>query len=253
MRNGHDQGKGPVSTGLAALLVAGAVLHAPTLLCGDLQVGGGESRVAGCGLHLVTEAGVLQPPLQLVSEEHVGQLALTVPGPMACAAPEDVGSQVQQQTVRRVRVVQVASIHSRLSLLRCTGGDLRQGHVPMLLCGGLEKGPEPKSHQKVAEVIRLDLDVEAVLCHLDVQAHNASIVADDVQAIVLLFELIGKASDALEVTVVHLHDRDGFRVDALLLQLRFQVGLDAIALLDISYGDDALGPLGGQGLRGVET
>lgn len=209
--------------------------------------------MAGGGFDLLTKAGRLKATLELLGEQDVRQLALPVASPGIGGTPQNKWRQIQQHAMRWVWVVQVLGVHRRAAPLRCSRGDLGDGHIAILLSGGFHEGPQARGHQEVAQVVRLDLNVVAILGHLSIQSHDAGVVAHNVQSVKLLLELVRKHADTGKVTVVHLHDRNGLGSHAEFFQLSLNICLHRLALLGVSHRDHALCSFRGQGFGGVET
>mmetsp|Transcript_23316 Transcript_23316/g.37959 ORF Transcript_23316/g.37959 Transcript_23316/m.37959 type:complete len:215 (-) Transcript_23316:184-828(-) len=209
--------------------------------------------MAGSGFDLLTQAGRLQASLQLLGEEDVRQLALPIASPVTGGAPQSKRRQIQHPAMRWVWVVQVLSVHRRAALLRGPRGDLCDGHIAILLSGGFHEGPQASRHQEVAQVVRLDLNVVAILGHLNIQSHDPGVVAHNIQSLKLLFELVRERADTGKVTVVHLHDRNGLGSHTEFFQLSLNICLHCLALLRVSHRDHALCSFRGQGFGRVET
>ena len=124
--------------------------------------------VAGVQRHGERALGSLlvEPPLELLREEHVGELGLAVPLP--------------RRVERAVHGLDAVEVHAVLDPCRevvSARGDLDDAHGGGWVFGGLdEQRNEWVREGEVAEVVGLELDLEAVLGELVGCRHDTSVV-----------------------------------------------------------------------------
>ena len=128
----------------------------------------------------------VQPALQLVAEEQVGELALPVGGPLAVAAPP----------VQVVPVHAADPVHGAAQVHHPRPGRRQQ------------RGQQPAGEREVAEVIGAELHLEAVHGLAAGQRHHPGVVDQAVQDFVLRQERRGEGAHRGEAREVERHRGD---------------------------------------------
>mmetsp|Transcript_4188 Transcript_4188/g.5241 ORF Transcript_4188/g.5241 Transcript_4188/m.5241 type:complete len:260 (+) Transcript_4188:393-1172(+) len=156
------------------------------------------------GFHLGTF--LLQLSMQGIGEDHIGQLGLLI---SLKVHPFEHGGAVAAQVA--TIPLQILGIQLVVHVLHdpCSTGMVHHTRLAMRGGGLLQEGHAKAGQQEVREMIGLHLNVTAIFRGNVPKSHNASVVAQDIQAAVLQLavQLGPGAADALETRQVagHLH------------------------------------------------
>ena len=170
--------------------------------------------------------GALQAALQLIGEEQVGQLGLTVRAdPAVAVLPLQV---VEADSVAREAMTHAADRH-----------DPRTWR-------GQHAVEQQVGEREVAQMIGAELQFEAVLGGLLRREHHTGVVDQQIDAVVPGLQFVGGGADRLQRRQVELLQRHaGARVGP-----GDQVGR-GLALLDVAYGEHDVRALRGERRRGL--